>query len=141
MSIWKDMALWDTKDVPMCFGCGRDNTIGLKLDFHQEGESVRAEFIPGEMYQGWPGVVHGGLICTMLDEVMGYAAGYQGLYAVTVKMEVCYRKPAMIGQRLLLCARVKSISGRTVVCDGEIQLEDGMLIAEAHSELRIIRTD
>jgi uncharacterized protein (TIGR00369 family) len=141
MSIWKDMALWDTKDVPMCFGCGRDNTIGLKLDFHQEGESVRAEFIPGEMYQGWPGVVHGGLICTMLDEVIGYAAGYQGLYAVTVKMEVCYRKPAMIGQRLLLCARVKSVSGRTVVCDGEIQLEDGTLIAEAHSELRIIRTD
>jgi len=141
MSIWKDMALWDTKDVPMCFGCGRDNTIGLKLDFHQEGESVRAEFIPGEMYQGWPGVVHGGLICTMLDEVIGYAAGYQGLYAVTVKMEVCYRKPAMIGQRLLLCARVKSVSGRTVVCDGEIQLEDGMLIAEAHSELRIMRTD
>ena len=72
MSIWKDAALWDTKDVPMCFGCGRDNTIGLKLDFHQEGESVRAEFIPGEMYQGWPGVVHGGLICTMLDEVIGY---------------------------------------------------------------------
>ena len=141
MSIWKDAALWDTKDVPMCFGCGRDNTIGLKLDFHQEGESVRAEFIPGEMYQGWPGVVHGGLICTMLDEVIGYAAGYQGLYAVTVKMEVCYRKPAMIGQRLLLCARVKSVSGRTVVCDGEIQLEDGTLIAEAHSELRIIRTD
>ncbi len=141
MSIWKDMALWDTKDVPMCFGCGRNNTIGLKLDFHQEGESVRAEFIPGEMYQGWPGVVHGGLICTMLDEVIGYAAGYQGLYAVTVKMEVCYRKPAMIGQRLLLCARVKSVSGRTVVCDGDIQLEDGTLIAEAHSELRIIRTD
>jgi len=141
MSIWKDMALWDTKDVPMCFGCGRDNTIGLKLEFHQEGESVRAEFIPGELYQGWPGVVHGGLICTMLDEVIGYAAGYQGLYAVTVKMEVCYRKPAMIGQRLLLCARVESVSGRTVVCDGEIQLEDGTLIAEAHSELRIIRTD
>jgi len=141
MSIWKDMALWDTKDVPMCFGCGRDNTIGLKLEFHQEGESVRAEFIPGELYQGWPGVVHGGLICTMLDEVIGYAAGYQGLYAVTVKMEVCYRKPAMIGQRLLLCARVKSVSGRTVVCDGEIQLEDGTLIAEAHSELRIMRTD
>ncbi|HUU62574.1 MAG TPA: PaaI family thioesterase [Dehalococcoidia bacterium] len=141
MSIWKDMALWDTKDVPMCFGCGRDNTIGLKLDFHQEGESVRAEFIPGELYQGWPGVVHGGLICTMLDEVIGYAAGYQGLYAVTVKMEVCYRKPAMIGQRLLLCAGVKSVSGRTVVCDGEIRLEDGTLIAEAHSELRIIRTD
>ena len=141
MSIWKDMALWDTKDVPMCFGCGRDNTIGLKLEFHQEGESVRAEFIPGELYQGWPGVVHGGLICTMLDEVIGYAAGYQGLYAVTVKMEVCYRKPAMIGQRLLLCARVKSVSGRTVVCDGEIRLEDGMLIAEANSELRIMRTD
>ena len=141
MSIWKDIALQNPKDVPMCFACGRDNTIGLKLDFHQEGESVKAEFIPGEQYQGWPEVVHGGLICTMLDEVMGYAAGYQGLYAVTVKMEVQYRKPAMIGQRLLLSAMVKSVNGRTVKCDGEIRLEDDTLIAEAYSELRIIRTD
>ncbi|MCK5654608.1 MAG: hypothetical protein KAH98_05665, partial [Dehalococcoidia bacterium] len=69
------------------------------------------------------------------------AAGYQGLYAVTVKMEVQYRKPAMIGQRLLLSAMVKSVNGRTVKCDGEIRLEDDTLIAEAYSELRIIRTD
>lgn len=141
MSIWKDMALQNPKEVPMCFACGRDNAIGLKLDFHQEGESVKAEFVPGEPYQGWPGVVHGGLICTMLDEVMGYAAGFKGLYAVTAKMEVHYRKPALIGQRLLLSAKVKSVNGRTVTCDGEIRLEDDTLIAEACSELRIIRTD
>jgi uncharacterized protein (TIGR00369 family) len=141
MSVWKQVALQDPNDVPMCFACGRDNTIGLKLKFHREGDSVRSEFVPGEQHQGWPGVVHGGIICTMLDEVIGYSAGFQGLYAVTASMNVHYRKPAMVGHRLLLSAEMKSVEGRDVRANGRIQLEDGTLIAEATARMRIIRTD
>lgn len=141
MSIWKQVSLQDPNDVPMCFACGRDNNIGLKLKFHQEGDSVRSEFVPGELHQGWPGVVHGGIICTMLDEVIGYSAGFQGLYAVTANMNVHYRKPAMVGHKLLLSAEVASVEGRDVKANGRIELEDGTLIAEADARLRIIRTD
>ena len=142
MSIWKEIAeQQDPNDVPMCFACGRDNAIGLKLEFHRDGESVKAEFTPSEQYQGWPGVVHGGIICTMLDEVIGYAAGFQGLYAVTAKMDVQYKKPAMVGKRLLLSARVSSVSGRSVWSEGELRDEDGTLVAEAQAELRIIKTE
>lgn len=142
MSIWKDIAeQQDPNDVPMCFACGRDNDVGLKLKFHRDGESVKAEFTPGERYQGWPGVVHGGIICTMLDEALGYAAGFQGLYAVTASMDVQYKKPAMVGKRLLINARVKSVSGRDVKSEGQIREEDGTLVAEAQAELRIIKTD
>jgi len=141
MSIWKQVALQDPNDVPMCFACGRDNDIGLKLKFHRQGDSVRSEFVPGEQHQGWPGVVHGGIICTMLDEVIGYSAGFQGLYAVTAGMDVSYRKPAMVGQKLFLSAEVTSVEGRDVKANGRIELEDGTLIAEADARLRIIRTD
>ncbi len=142
MSIWREIAQQqDPNDVPMCFACGRDNTVGLKLEFHRDGESVKSEFTPGEQYQGWPGVVHGGIICTLLDEALGYAAGFQGLYAVTARMDVQYRKPAMVGKRLLLSARVSSVSGRDVRSEGRITDEDGVLVAEAQAELRIIKTD
>jgi uncharacterized protein (TIGR00369 family) len=142
MSIWKEIAeQQDPNDVPMCFACGRDNAIGLKLEVRRDGDAVRTEFTPGEQYQGWPGVVHGGIICTMLDEVLGYAAGFQGLYAVTARMDVQYRKPAMVGKRLLLSAKVTSVSGRDVRSEGQIRDEDGTLVAEAQAELRIIKTE
>ena len=141
MSIWKEIAAQqDPNDVPMCFACGRDNEIGLKLKFHQDREDIRAEFTPGEQYQGWPGVVHGGIICTMLDEALGYAAGFQGLYAVTARMDVQYKKPAVVGKKLLLSARVSSVSGRDVMSKGQIRDEDGTLVAEAQAKLRIIKT-
>jgi uncharacterized protein (TIGR00369 family) len=85
-------------------------------------------------------VVHGGIICTMLDEVIGYAAGFQGLYAVTARMDVQYKKPAMVGKSLRLSARVSSVSGRDVKSEGEIRDEDGTLVAAAQAELRIIKT-
>ena len=142
MSIWREIAAQqDPNEVPMCFACGRDNEIGLKLEFHRDGEGVKAEFTPGEQYQGWPGVVHGGIICTMLDEALGYAAGFQGLYAVTAKMDVQYKKPAMVGKMLFVSARVSSVSGRDVRSEGQITDEDGTLVAEAQAELRIIKTE
>ncbi|MFC1962064.1 PaaI family thioesterase, partial [Chloroflexota bacterium] len=54
----------------LCFGCGQNNPIGLKLKFKKDGDGVRTEFTPGESYQGWPGMVHGGIIGCLLDEAM-----------------------------------------------------------------------
>ena len=59
----------------MCFVCGKDNPIGLKLRFDWDGKTARAEFTPTELYQGWQGVVHGGIIAVMLDEVAAWAIG------------------------------------------------------------------
>ena len=54
---------WD-----MCFGCGQKNPIGLKLMFKLDGKMARAEFTPRDDFQGWPGVLHGGIIAMILDE-------------------------------------------------------------------------
>ena len=56
-----------------CYGCGIENPIGLKLLFREEEGKAKAEFVPEKYHQGWPEVVHGGLICALLDEAMGYA--------------------------------------------------------------------
>ena len=69
------------KNHGWCIGCGKNNPYGLKLNFQWDGKTVRSEFTPNDFYQGWPKIVHGGIITTMLDEVM--AGGYiaRELYA------------------------------------------------------------
>ena len=52
----------------MCFVCGVNNPIGLHLDFWMDGEQVWTDFTPGREHQGYPGVMHGGLVATLLDE-------------------------------------------------------------------------
>ncbi len=65
------------KELPQCFGCGRKNPIGLKLKFQWDGKTATAEFAAGENHQGWPGIVHGGIIFSILDEAMAYVPYYQ----------------------------------------------------------------
>ena len=60
-------------EFPMCFACGKDNPVGLKLKIVKDGDEARGEFIVSEFYQGWRGYVHGGIIFTILDEAMAYA--------------------------------------------------------------------
>jgi hypothetical protein len=60
-------------EFPMCFACGKDNPVGLKLKIVKDGDEARGEFTVSEFYQGWRGYVHGGIIFTILDEAMAYA--------------------------------------------------------------------
>ena len=66
-----------------CFGCGRQNPIGLKLTFYEDGEQVWAPWTPRHEHQGYEGIVHGGLITTVLDEVMGWAIYVRRLWAAS----------------------------------------------------------
>jgi acyl-coenzyme A thioesterase PaaI-like protein len=142
MSIWKEIAeQQDPNDVPMCFACGRDNKIGLKLKFHRDGKDVKAEFTPGEQYQGWPGVVHGGILNTILDEVMAWAAIHRGLFCVTARMEVRIKSTPLVGQRYIASARVTAHRKRLVEAESEIMLEDGTTIAEGKATMYIVEQD
>ena len=55
---------------PHCFGCGQENPIGLRLSPHVDGDAVVASFVPKDDHQGWPGIVHGGIIASLLYEVL-----------------------------------------------------------------------
>jgi uncharacterized protein (TIGR00369 family) len=115
----------------MCFVCGVDNPIGLHLDIWMDGEQVWAEFTPGQQHQGWPGVLHGGIQATLLDEIMGRVAFLRHQWMVTVRIEITYRKPVPLGQPLKITARSEEWRERRMIAVGQILLPDGSVAVEA----------
>jgi len=116
-----------------CFGCGEGNPGGLKLKFKWDGKQAVAEFTPGEMHAGWPGVVHGGLLATMLDEAAGWSALERGIDMVTAKMEVLFRNPARIGVPLIITGAITRENTKRFEAYSSITTRDGAMIAECNS--------
>lgn len=123
-----------------CFVCGKNNAGGLRLDFSYSGDGLSAEtvFLPGEEYQGWQGIVHGGMIMTVLDEVMAKAAVHKGLQVVTAEMTVKLKQPAKTNEPLRCRGTLQEIKKRIVYARADAFREDGALIAEATAKLVII---
>lgn len=105
----------------MCFACGVDNPKGLKLVFENRGGEARAEWTPGPEHVGWSGVIHGGLISTLLDEAMAYALIYSGVFGVTGQLSVRFRKPLHVGEKVAVTARVVEAKGRLIRAAGEVR--------------------
>lgn len=80
-----------------CFGCSPDNAQGLQLDFYDTGESLVAEWMPDHTFEGWIGVLHGGVQATLVDEVASWLVFVRLKTAgVTSRMELRYRKPVFV---------------------------------------------
>jgi acyl-coenzyme A thioesterase PaaI-like protein len=116
-----------------CFGCGEGNPGGLQLKFKWDGKQSVAEFTPQESHQGWPGVVHGGLIATMLDEAAGWSALEKGIDMVTARMEVLFRNPARIGVPLIISGTITRENTKRFEAYSDIRTKDGTVIAECNS--------
>ncbi len=115
-----------------CFVCGPDNPHGLQISFRMDGDICRAEYTPPEHYCGFDGVTHGGILFSMLDDVMANWLYLQGDSAYTGKCEIRYREPAATGVTYRLEAEQLSRRGRTAKMSGRIlHPEDGRVIAEA----------
>ncbi|MEJ2011398.1 MAG: PaaI family thioesterase [Anaerolineales bacterium] len=121
-----------------CFVCGLENPVGLKLTFMETGERevISRTSIPHQ-YEGYPGVVHGGITAAMLDEVVGRTAmiGNHNQFWVTARLEIRYRKPVPSETELLLRGRLVKSRGRVTVAHGELRLPDGSVAAEAEALL------
>lgn len=103
---WPQISIDTEKEFDMCFVCGQKNPIGLKLNFTRQGKEVKAEFTPGKLHQGWSGVVHGGIISSILDEAMSYAALFDGVNTITAKMQARFKRPVRIGEHLTITAHL-----------------------------------
>ena len=114
----------------MCFGCGQNNPIGLKLNFQWDGKTAKTEFTPTEFHQAWPGIVHGGIITSMIDEAMAYACRFGGMNCVTGKMQIKFRRPATIGEPLIITGSVTKKEKRWIWTKASVSLPDGTLVAE-----------
>jgi uncharacterized protein (TIGR00369 family) len=118
-----------------CFVCGKLNPIGLKLEFEFEGDEYVTYFTPAKEHQGWAGIVHGGIVSTVLDEVMTRSIHVKGINAVTGEMTVRFRKPTPVGRKLRFAGRVESENGRVISCSARATDEDGTLLAEATGKI------
>lgn len=114
-----------------CFGCGEQNSIGLKLAFYRHGDGVRATFVPEREHEGYTNVTHGGIISTVLDEAMSWAVIASGRLAMTTRMEIQFRRPVTVGQKVEVVAEVSRDRGRIVEARAEIRAEDGTVLAGA----------
>ena len=116
-----------------CFACGPRNPRGLHLEIHNDGQSTYAEFSADESWQGFGGVVHGGLVATVLDEVMAWELYGFDQFAVTAKLEITYRKPVPVGRPLRASAQLVEDRGRAKKVRAEIRDAEGTLFASAES--------
>ena len=130
-----ELHLEKIKENPMCFGCGNLNPNSLKMKFSQKGDRVKAEFLPTEYHQSWPGHVHGGALMASLDEGIGWAAFSKGIYAVTAKIEIRLKSMARIGEPLTISARIAKQTSRTVEVEALINRSDDSLVADASALL------
>jgi len=115
----------------LCFGCGKNNPCGLKLEFEWDGKAARAEFTPTKFHQGWREIIHGGLLTTVMDEAMAYATSFENIPCVTATMQVRLRRPAVIDQPLIVTASVTKNARKFAETEAKLTLRDGTIVAEA----------
>ncbi|HRC62940.1 MAG TPA: PaaI family thioesterase [Dehalococcoidia bacterium] len=114
-----------------CFGCGRHNPIGFHLVFEREGDAVVARYDPRPEDQGFPEVMHGGLLSLLLDEAMGWAMYADGVFAVTAKMEVRFRRAVGLDAPVTARARIMRSRGRRIEVEASLTNEAGEVLVES----------
>jgi uncharacterized protein (TIGR00369 family) len=119
------------RDAGGCFACGPRNPIGLHLQFTAEGTGLRAEFTPGPEYQGYEGVLHGGIVAAALDDAMANLFHANGRETLTARLEIRYRREAPIGHRLVVSSTLVRDRGRVFAAEARLTLPDGTLLADA----------
>ncbi len=132
-------------DDHFCFACGARNPDGLRIQFEYPAEGrCRAVFTSPRKFQGWHGILHGGIISTLLDEAFAHAAGgadrgIGGFGAVTAEMSVRFKKPVKIGEPVFLEGRVRAVKGRVIECASTLRDADGQELASAAGKLILLK--
>lgn len=117
-----------------CFVCGLENDFGLHLSFYfDEQNRVISETQFDARYQGYPGVVHGGIVATALDETLARAVMYEdpNRFMFTGRLTTRYRKPVPLERPVRLVGEVLKDRGRMAECAAKLYGPDGDLLAEA----------
>jgi acyl-coenzyme A thioesterase PaaI-like protein len=123
----------DTSEYQRCFVCGQQNPFGLQLAFHNEGDRIVTDFQPEARHQGFPGVVHGGILAAILDETMGRVPVLEHRWVMTGRLDLRYRAPALITAPLRCTAEATDNRARLVKVRGWLaRIDDpNVIVCEA----------
>lgn len=123
------------KDDGYCFVCGERNPIGLRLHFSFDGKRIEAEFIPRKEHQGYMDIVHGGIISTLLDEVMVKLAIAMQMPAITAQMDIRLKKAARVDEKITVSAEIVKKSRKIIEAHAQAVTGDNVIIADAKGKL------
>jgi len=121
-------------DDRYCFVCGPKNPMGLKLDFNFDGKTIRTEYTPPKEHQGYMNIVHGGIVSTLLDEVMVKVAIELGKPAVTAQMDIRLKKAVKIGTKITFSAEITKETRKTLEAYAKATVNDEV-VADARGKL------
>lgn len=123
-----------------CFGCGGANERGMLLTFEQDdaAQRIRGNFQLGAEYQGGTGFIHGGIIATVLDEVMGKVCRFRGVHAVTAELTIEYLKPVPVDADLVVEGYEVEMTGRNLFLAGDIRDVSGKVLARGKGRFVIV---
>jgi len=127
-------------DDNRCFACGKDNPIGLGLDFTVEGDYTVSRLNFNRNFAGWKNMVHGGILSTVLDEVMVKAAAENGFICVTAELNVRYKKPCRTEKEYVLKGKVTEVNKRLIFAEAGILDVSGKLLVSGQGKLFLIDT-
>lgn len=118
-----------------CFVCGRENDMSLKMTWYNDDDAgkVRATLVVPEHFNGYPGIVHGGILAAILDETSGRAIMLNGdfdNFMVTLKLEITYRRPTPTETPLEITGWLIRKGANRAQVAGDIRLPDGTVTAE-----------
>jgi len=122
-----------------CFACGSNNGVGLRLNFHkQEDGSVSGDFFADPKFEGYSGIIHGGIIATLLDSAMTHCLLMKDIPALTGRLSIKYSTPIRTGTVVKLEAKIVDQFHGMFILEGRA-LVDGKKVASAEAKYRSMK--
>ncbi len=120
------------REYATCFGCGLDNEIGIQLDgFEVDGSLVTAPFLPRPQLAGFEGILHGGVLATVLDEISAWSAMLtEGVFVFTATLDIRYQKKATVDEAFTLTGMVTERRGKRLSIEAKV-LSGSVTIAQS----------
>lgn len=126
------------EDDRYCFACGPDNPSGLRVESNREEGTAEIRWTPGREYQGFKGILHGGIVSTLLDEAMAHAVLSVVSGAATAALSVRFQRPVSTDRDVTIRARVEERRGRVLLAKG-VLTQEGREMATAEGKFVLLR--
>jgi len=125
------------KKVNYCFVCSKTNPKGLHIAFERIENMTLAKFVLEKEYEGYPSIVHGGILAAILDDAMGNIKYLEGYMAYTVEMSIRYINPSFIGEELEVRGWLESAQHKIIKAIGDIRDKKGVIKVRAKAKFYI----
>ncbi|MEO0093083.1 MAG: PaaI family thioesterase [candidate division WOR-3 bacterium] len=126
------------KSSSYCFACGKKNPFGLKLKIFGDKNGVWTTFKVKQYYEGFKDITHGGIVATILDEMIAWACRKRKLDVLTAELIVRYKKKLIIGEKIQAFGKVVKEYNRLIIGESLIKDSNGQIIATGQAKMLLV---